>query len=175
MMKQLIMINGTMGVGKTTVSRELLKMLPNSVFLDGDWCWEMSPFVVNDETKAMVVDNIVHLLNNFLACSVYEYVIFCWVMHQQDIVDDICSRLKGQFQRHLFSLICSEEALTQRLSRDIAAGIRQEGIIERSVPRLKCYREMDSVKVDVTELSPLLAADRIRQVLEAERSGQSGR
>lgn len=65
-MKVLYLIGGTMGVGKTTVCRELNARLPNSVFLDGDWCWCMDPFRVNDETKAMVMDNICHLLNNFL-------------------------------------------------------------------------------------------------------------
>ena len=35
LMKNLYIIGGTMGVGKTTVSRLLMKKLPNSVFLDG--------------------------------------------------------------------------------------------------------------------------------------------
>ncbi|MEG1477069.1 MAG: AAA family ATPase, partial [Oscillospiraceae bacterium] len=42
-MKTLIMISGTMGVGKTTTCRELQKILPRNVFLDGDWCWSMQP------------------------------------------------------------------------------------------------------------------------------------
>ena len=66
MMKTLYMIGGTMGVGKTTVCQLLKQDLPNSVFLDGDWCWDASPFQVTDETKAMVTNNICYLLNNFL-------------------------------------------------------------------------------------------------------------
>ena len=80
-MKNLIFINGTMGAGKSSVCAELLKMLPNAVYLDGDWCWNMHPFIVTDETKAMVVQNITHLLQNFLNCSEVKNVIFCWVMH----------------------------------------------------------------------------------------------
>ena len=57
-MKTLYMIGGTMGVGKTTVCQQLKRSLPNSVFLDGDWCWDASPFQVTDETKSMVIDNI---------------------------------------------------------------------------------------------------------------------
>ena len=53
-MKTLYIIGGTMGVGKTTVCQQLKQDLPNSVFLDGDWCWDASPFQVTDETKAMV-------------------------------------------------------------------------------------------------------------------------
>lgn len=43
-MKRLILIGGTMGVGKTAVCRELQKLLPGNVFLDGDWCWDAVPF-----------------------------------------------------------------------------------------------------------------------------------
>lgn len=57
-MKTLYMIGGTMGVGKTAVCQQLKQDLQNSVFLDGDWCWDASPFQVTDETKAIVIDNI---------------------------------------------------------------------------------------------------------------------
>ena len=115
-MKNLYIIGGTMGVGKTTVSRLLMKKLPNSVFLDGDWCWDSSPFVVTSETKAMVIDNICHLLNNFLHCSAYENVIFCWVMHQQDIIDDILKELDtSNCCVYTISLTSDEYALTNRL------------------------------------------------------------
>ena len=82
-----------MGVGKTTICQQLKSELSNSVFLDGDWCWDASPFHVTEETKVMVVDNICHLLNNFLHCSAYDNVIFCWVMHQQAIIDSIIQEL----------------------------------------------------------------------------------
>jgi broad-specificity NMP kinase len=54
------MIHGTMGVGKTTVCRELYKELNNSVWLDGDWCWLMHPFVVTEENIEMVLFEILH-------------------------------------------------------------------------------------------------------------------
>ena len=84
-MKRLYVIGGTMGVGKTTVCRRLARRLPNSAFLDGDWCWDMHPFQVTEETRRMVVDNICFVLNSFLRCSAFESVVFCWVMHRQEI------------------------------------------------------------------------------------------
>ena len=39
-MKKLYLIGGTMGVGKTAVCQKLKVKLNNSVFLDGDWCWD---------------------------------------------------------------------------------------------------------------------------------------
>lgn len=51
MEKRLIVINGTMGVGKTSVSEQLKILMPKAVMLDGDWCWSADPFTVNSETK----------------------------------------------------------------------------------------------------------------------------
>ena len=159
-MKNLIFINGTMGVGKTTTSKELIKILPRCVFLDGDWCWDMSPFIVTEETKNMVVNNISYLLNNFISCSEYENIVFCWVMHEQSILDDVLSRLnKDDCKLHKFSLICSEEALISRVTNDIQQGIRNREVIERSVPRLKNYSNMATEKIDVSEISPKDAAE----------------
>lgn len=150
-MKKLYLIGGTMGVGKTTVCRELKMALPGSVFLDGDWCWDMHPFTVTEETKAMVMDNICHLLNNFLRCSVYENIIFCWVMHEQGILDEILSRLEaGEWNAVAVSLTCSEEALRSRLQRDIDAGIRTPDILERSLARLPLYGKLNTVMIDTT-------------------------
>lgn len=92
-MKRLYIIGGPMGVGKTTVSRMLRDKLPKSVFLDGDWCWDMSPFQVTEETKKLAIDNICFLLGNFLRCTVFENIIFCWVLHEQRTIDEILSRL----------------------------------------------------------------------------------
>jgi len=160
-LKKLIIINCTMGVGKSSTSQELMKLLPNSVFLDGDWCWNSYPFNPNEETKTMVMDNITYLLNNFLSCSAYEHIIFCWVMHKEEVLRNVLSRLKGDFQVFCFSLVCSEQALVLRLFGDVAVGTRREDVIERSVPRLQNYWDMDTEKIDVTYISALEAAELI--------------
>jgi tRNA uridine 5-carbamoylmethylation protein Kti12 len=163
-MKNLIIIGGTMGVGKTATCRELQKILPRNVFLDGDWCWDMHPFVVTDETIEMVNSNITHLLNGFLACSEFENVIFCWVLHKQHILDDLISALNlNGCTTHCFSLISTEQALVERLNRDIAAGKRGSDITERSVARISLYDELDTVKIDVSTISSADAARRITE------------
>lgn len=161
-MKKLIILNGTMGVGKTTVGRLLTQKLQPSVFLDGDWCWDMNPFVVNEENKAMVVDNITHLLKAYLNNSGYEYVIFCWVIHQEEIFSQILEPLRGiDFELHKITLMCSEAALRTRLELDVQNGIRQPDVIERSVARLPLYELMDTVKIDVSGISARNAAEQI--------------
>ena len=148
-MKTLYLIGGTMGVGKTTVSQILKKRLPNAVYLDGDWCWDASPFQVTEETKAMVLDNICHLLSNFLRCSAYENIVFSWVLHEQTIIDTILERLPlSDCRIRNISLICNERNLKSRLRQDISAGIRTADIVERSLARLPLYSRLHTEKVD---------------------------
>jgi len=161
-MKTLYLVGGTMGVGKTTVCQRLKRDLPHSVFLDGDWCWDADPFIVNDETKDMVVDNIHHLLNNFLHCSVYENVIFCWVMHEQSIIRSILDGLDTDGCRVIIlSLTVSEDGLRARLYGDVSSGIRENDVIKRSVARLPMYDALDTVKIDTTGKDVQEIADEI--------------
>ena len=115
MQKQLICIGGPMGVGKTTVCRQMQARLDHCVFLDGDWCWDAHPFINTPETRAMAVDNIRHLLNGFLGCTAYETVLFCWVFHQADILPAILSGLEGAYRLYTLSLVCPATTLAKRL------------------------------------------------------------
>lgn len=161
-MKNIYLIGGTMGVGKTTTCQVLKKKLPNCAFLDGDWCWDMDPFQVNEETKAMVMENIIFMLNSFIRCSVYENIVFCWVMHEQEIMDRILARLElKDCQVFLFSLVASPKALKIRLQKDIDQGLRTEDVLRRSMDRLPLYEKLDTVKIDVSNISPEEAAERI--------------
>ena len=112
----------------------------------------MHPFNVNEETKTMVLDNICFLLNNFIKCSALDNIIFCWVMHEQAIMDGILARLNTDNCRVLpVCLVCSESALKERLQGDILRGLRQEDVIKRSLERLKLYDEFKGIKLDVTK------------------------
>ena len=123
-MKRLYLLGGTMGVGKTTVSQQLKQDLPNSVFLDGDWCWDADPFQVTEETKSMVIRNICYLLNSFLHCTAYENIIFCWVMHEQSILDAITNRLDtDNCKVTKISLTADEINLRNRLAAESALPI----------------------------------------------------
>ena len=151
-----------MGVGKTTVCRRLKVLLPNSVFLDGDWCWDMHPFQITEETKAMVLDNICHLLYNFLGCSAFQNIIFCWVLHEQSILDSILARLDlKDCSVKSVSLVCDAAHLTARLQRDVDMGIRKADVVLRSLERVRLYEALDTVRIDVSDIPPEQAAELI--------------
>lgn len=164
-MKTLYLIGGTMGVGKTAVSQQLKKDLPNSVFLDGDWCWDANPFQVTEETKAMVTDNICFLLNSFLRCSAYENIIFCWVMHEQFIIDSIVKKLNTEnCNVKCISLMTDEATLRKRLEADVNVGIRTEDVIERSIARISKYQSLNTIKIDTVNKTIQQVADGIKRL-----------
>ncbi len=161
-MKRLYLIGGPMGVGKTAVCQELKRLTAPSVFLDGDWCWDMEPFQVTAETKAMVQENIAFLLGQFLRCSAYETVIFCWVMHQREIIQELLARLPLEgVEVRAVSLLATAETLQARIGKDVAAGLRTWDVLERSLQRLPLYQDLPTEKLWVDDLTPQQAAQRL--------------
>ena len=58
-------------------------------------------------------------------------IIFCWVMHEQSIINRIIKELDASACRVIkISLITDEANLRNRLSSDIARGIRTSDVID---------------------------------------------
>lgn len=162
-MKKLIIINGIPGVGKTTVCKKLYKQILGSAWLDGDWCWMMNPFIVTEENKKMVEDNIVFLLRNFLNNSSYKCVIFNWVIGSEKIFESILSRLEDiEFQLYKITLMCSSKSLRERMIKDG----REEKQIVNSINRLNFYEDMDTYKIDTANISVESVVSEILEVIK---------
>lgn len=158
-MRTLYLVGGPMGVGKTAVCQALKADLPRAVFLDGDWCWDMDPFVVTEETRAMVLGNIRHTLNSFLHCSAFENAIFCWVLHQRAIWDSVLEGLDTAGWRVVqVSLVCTPQTLRRRLERDVRRGLRAPDAIGRALAYLPLYDALPVRRLDTTDLTPAAAA-----------------
>lgn len=103
----------------------------------------------------MVLDNIAHALNNFLRCSAYDHVLFCWVLHRREIWENLLSRLDtGGCAVVKTALTCSPEDLTARVERDMAAGLRAPDALERSLAYLPLYGALGVRLLDTTALTP---------------------
>ena len=163
-MKNLIMINGVMGVGKTTTCKILLELLPKCIFLDGDWCWYANPWVVTKETETMAMRNMSYLLDSYLDCSVYENIVFGWVLHKEGMTDHVLSGLKNtRYILHRFSLVCSESALIARLQKDIDNHVRKNVSWDHALATRSNFDTMDTIKIDVNDITPEQAADVINK------------
>ena len=103
----------------------------------------------------MVLDNICYLLGSFLRQPEYRNIVFCWVMHEQSIIDEIINRLDLWDCRVVcVSLMAGEDVLRARLEADVAAGLRESDVICRSIARLPLYGRLDTIKVDTDGKTP---------------------
>ena len=48
---KIIVLNGPMGVGKTTIGKYIADTNIGTAFIDGDWCMDIHPFIGNHETS----------------------------------------------------------------------------------------------------------------------------
>ena len=137
MARTLYLVGGPMGVGKTTLCRLLERRLPACAFLDGDWCWEMDPFVVNEETRRLVLDNIVYLLNSFLHCSVYENVVFGWVLFRVANLGPALQYIKRMLTpwNDTSGAMALQELMSNRCMAAVIAGVLGMGLVQAALKK----------------------------------------
>lgn len=150
MKKKLVIVNGAPGVGKTTTCKKLQQLLQGSVWLDGDWCWMSNPWIVTEETKRMAENNMVFLLNSFLNCSEYEFILYSWIFRSDGLFKIILDKLQSRdFLLHRYTLTCSQDIFRKRLEDDG----RDKGQIPMCIESLFQCEQTETEKVDTTERS----------------------
>lgn len=158
-MKHIILINGTIGIGKSTISQMLMGMLEPSAYLDGEWCWIVRP---PQENNPALLKNMAGILHTYLQSDSVENVILDWAMHNESVIDDLFAELADEtFTLHKFTLVCSEDVLRGRLAHDITAGRRDAGVVATSVARMPLFEKMGTTKIDVGLCNDIDAARQI--------------
>ena len=118
-----------------------------------------------DQVLNLVLQNISDLLRRFLNHSSLKYVVFCWVMHEQRIINSIIEKLDTKnCTVHCISLIVNEKCLRDRLSNDIEKGIRTADILERSIARIPLYQALSTIKIDTNNKTVAMIADEIKHL-----------
>lgn len=165
-MKNFIIINGAMGVGKTSICKELYKKLENSAWLDGDWCMMMNPF--SETNQKIFLENIYYLLNNYLSHPTFEYVLFSWVIPREDMMDYIIRRLSdNDFHLIRVTLLCSDDKLRERMLR---TG-RDEMTIEKSMLYQEVFKNSNTtVKLDTSQLSLVETVDEVLKIIKTGKT-----
>lgn len=113
--QKLIIISGSPCVGKTTVANMLFQSYENSSFLDGDWCWCVNPFSIDDPRLRNGDKSISFIISNYLNSN-FDYVFFSSVVVISDpirkkILNDITAK---NYDVIGFTLTCSEQTLRER-------------------------------------------------------------
>ena len=116
---RVIIVNGPMGVGKTVTGKHIAEKNPGTAFIDGDWCMDIHPFVGNRETKAMAVDNILHMIGNYQKCSECKMIVLVWLMDDQWVLQSILDGLSAlQAEVKSITLTCDRETLIKHWKND---------------------------------------------------------
>ena len=158
---KVIIINGPMGVGKTTVGKIIAEKHPGTAFIDGDWCMDIHPFVGNRETKAMAVDNILHMIRNYRKCSECRMVVLAWLMDDPWVLQRITEEIHAMHaDMKSITLVCDRESLILRWKNDRDCEWRTDRWLEASLKSLPFFASMSNT-VDTSTLSADEIADRI--------------
>ena len=158
---KVIVINGPMGVGKTTVGKIIADRHPGTAFIDGDWCMDLHPFVGNAETRAMAVDNILHMVGNYMRCSACSMVVLVWLMDDPQVCRQIMEgRSAMQADVEYVTLVCDEESLIRRWKNDRNCEWRTDEWLEASLRSLPRFAAMENT-MDTGSLTAEQVADRI--------------
>ena len=158
---KIIILNGPMGVGKTTIGTHIADKYPGTAFIDGDWCMDIHPFVGNSETKAMAVDNILHMVKNYNKSSYCDMVVISWLMDDSGV---FASLIKGLAEMDAditsVTLMCSEEQLRKQWNDDKTCPWRTDEWLNVSIKFLKCFEQFENC-IDTTGLSVEEVVERI--------------
>ena len=158
---KVIVINGPMGVGKTTVGKYIADSNPGTAFIDGDWCLDIHPFVGNREIRAMAVDNILHLIANYKKCSACKMIVLVWLMDDPDVRKDISDGITSLgLELKSVTLMCSEEELKRRWNADTSCEWRTDEWLKVSLGSLEDFAALDKL-IDTSTMTVKQIADRI--------------
>lgn len=150
---KVIILNGPMGVGKTSVGKYIANTHMGTAFIDGDWCLDLHPFVGNRETKAMAIDNILHLISNYRKCSLCKMIVLVWLMDdewvRQSIVEGISSM---EPETSYVTLMCDKDELVRRWKNDTQCEWRTNDWLSVSLKSLSQFAQQENI-IDTTGLS----------------------
>ncbi len=170
-MKQLIVIIGPNGVGKTTTAKEIVGQYENVAYVDSDWCRVMNPFVFTESTKETIAENIYCLLRNYLSCGDVNRVVFthAWHGERKAIFEKVMEKLKNEpleFKLTIIILKCSEDENIKRATQDGRDEIRIKRGMEMT---FSFYDNLDYPCIDTTNMTPTAVAQQIVELADSNR------
>lgn len=167
-MKKLIFIHGPNGVGKSTLCKALHASLPDSAWLESEWCRMTNPFAFTDEIIRMTERNMTSLLRNYLECSLLEYVIFNCGFHgpRKQIFNNVIRNLRDiDYELVSVTITCSPEENELRMIKDG----RDEERIRRALAVRDLYDGLGYPVIDTTNLTVEETVGKVIDIVKSRR------
>ncbi len=112
----IIILNGSIGVGKTSVSRKINEQLDNSVMLDGDYLGAVNPFKIYDENRIKYLYQTIAHLIEFHKDNGYNNFVINYVFETNDELQKLVNKLEILDDKiFCYWLICTEKEQKKRI------------------------------------------------------------
>lgn len=159
----IIIINGSLGVGKTSVADQLHYKFARSVHLDGDAIGDVHPFIIYDEARIRHLYRTLELLVGFHQKNGYDGFVINYVFESAESLQELLDLLLPLDPSiHTYWLTCDERELAKRIRRRNRTGLNWElnRFIElQRIQAKAAERGFIGKKVDTTHLTSAEAAD----------------
>jgi hypothetical protein len=112
----IIIINGSLGVGKSSVSEELHYKFDKSVFLDGDYIGYVHPFDIYDLRRIDHLYRTLELLVGFHQQNGYQNFVINYVFESAESLQELLERLTPlDASIHTYWLNCAYDEQADRI------------------------------------------------------------
>lgn len=163
----IIIINGSLGVGKSSTGDELHWKFDQSVHLDGDYIGDVHPFEIYNDAR---VDHLYHtlaLLIGFHQKYGYHNFVINYVLESADSLEELVKLLHPLDPSiHVYWLTCDEPEQARRIRLRQHEGIDWE--LQRFVELQQIQRQASQhgfigKEIDSTHLTAAQTAEKIWQ------------
>ncbi len=112
----IIIINGSLGVGKSSVADQLHYKFDKSVHLDGDYIGDVHPFDIYDEARISHLYHTLELLIGFHQKNGYHHFVINYVFESPESLQELLNLLRPlDASIHTYWLTCQEEEQAKRI------------------------------------------------------------
>jgi len=123
----IIIINGSLGVGKSSVADQLHYKFERSVHLDGDYIGDVHPFNIYDDARIDHLYRTLELLIDFHQKYGYDNFVINYVFESPASLQDLQDRLLPlDSSIHAYWLTCSQAEQAKRIQKRLSNELEWE-------------------------------------------------
>lgn len=161
----IIIINGSVGVGKSTTAEELHWKFSKSICLDGDSVGNVNPFEIYDEERIDHLYRTLALLIDFHQKNGYPNFVINYVFESAGSLKELLDLLRPlDASIHVYWLTCDQEQQAKRIRSRQRSDIDWElnRFVElQQIQRKAAQQGFIGNEIDTTHLTPAAAAETI--------------
>jgi len=163
----IIIINGSLGVGKTSIAEQLLWKFDKAVHLDGDAIGDVHPFEIYDPARLDHLYRALELLVGFYRQNGYRNIVINYVFESPDSLRDLIDLLRPHDDAiHVYWLTCEAGEQARRIQArqrtDLEWELNRFTELQR-IQRQAAQHGFLGIEVDTTGLALQDVADKIWQ------------